>query len=400
MTVFRFARLSANLSLALALVVHATSALAGHKLAILDPLPGYDRTALGTESVFSIGLNDAGQSVGRSRGGTPPTVATLWDSSGHATALAAPAGFSLSRAFDLNASGTIVGTIETGGIGVDFRRAVRWTSPGSYDFFLADNGYYSDTNGINDNGWITGLRYDAPFDDVSFRSFVWSPDGTTRWIDPLAAGHTVELSDLNNSNAAAGFDIDQATGAYTAVTWNEATGLVALSSLGGGFDLAGDINDAGITAGVGLDASGNALGVRWNAAGNITVLASLAGAVGSDASYSIGNNGFSTGVTLFADCPDFGDITCYRATVWDAAGNPTNLNDLIDHRDGLILLSANGINANGTIFGQGLRPDGSQFAYLLSTVPEPASWAMLLAGFGLVGAAIRYDRRGGRTTMV
>lgn len=375
--------------LGLALAGQAASAAAGTKLTILDPPPGYNRTAAGTASVYSTGLNNAGQSVGRSRGGVPATVATLWDSSGAATALAAPADTSYSRAFDINNSGVIVGTIESGGTGVEFRRAVRWTSPASYDYFLADNGFYSDTFSINDNGWISGLRYDAPFDDVTFRSYIWSPDGTTRWIDPLAAGHTVELPGLNNTNIGAGFDIDQTTGVATAVRWSESGGLTVLDSLGGGYDFAGSINGLGVATGAGLDASGKFLGVRWDTAGHLMVLGQLPAAIASDASYNINDAGFSVGVSLFADCADLGDITCYRATLWDPAGNPVNLNDRIDHAGGLILLTANAINDSGMIFGQGLRPDGRQFAYLLSTVPEPSNWALIICGIALAGAVLR-----------
>ena len=32
---------------------------------------------------------------------------------------------------------------------------------------------------------------------------------------------------------------------------------------------------------------------------------------------------------------------------------------------------------------------------LLSAVPEPAHWALLIAGFGLVGGAMRRGRHGG-----
>jgi hypothetical protein len=42
----------------------------------------------------------------------------------------------------------------------------------------------------------------------------------------------------------------------------------------------------------------------------------------------------------------------------------------------------------GGDFGQGYRIDG-----LTATVPEPASWAMLIAGFGLIGGLMRRQRR-------
>ncbi len=37
-------------------------------------------------------------------------------------------------------------------------------------------------------------------------------------------------------------------------------------------------------------------------------------------------------------------------------------------------------------------------AYLIAAVPEPATWAMMLLGFGMVGAAARYRRRSANVT--
>jgi hypothetical protein len=41
---------------------------------------------------------------------------------------------------------------------------------------------------------------------------------------------------------------------------------------------------------------------------------------------------------------------------------------------------------------QFIRPNDRAFALLGSDVPEPASWAMMIAGFGLTGAAMRRRR--------
>ena len=375
----------------------AADASTNYKLTVLQPIPGYNRTAAGSAGEYSIGINNAGQTTGRSRGGpsSSPTAATSWNTNGIGIALATPTGAAYSRGYDINDKGVAVGTIAVGGVGDDFKRAVRWTTPGTYDYFLTDNGFYSDTAGINNNGWITGIQYFAPQDGVSFRAFVWSPDGTTRWISALAPGHTVTLQGINGSNVAAGFDIDQNTGAYTAVRWTEAGGLVALQAGGGGFDLAVGINDLGVATGLETNAGGSTFGARWDAAGNLIYLNQLSGAVGSDSSYGINNFGVSTGDTLFASCADSTNITCFRATIWDAAGNPTNLNDVVDPALGYTLLTANGINDHGLIFGQLLRGDGLQFAYLLTPVPEPGTWAMMLVGFGLVGAVARRRSRVG-----
>lgn len=66
------------------------------------------------------------------------------------------------------------------------------------------------------------------------------------------------------------------------------------------------------------------------------------------------------------------------------------------------------ITANATVAGQGARPSSGQpetgffargnitFETAINPVPEPASWAMMIAGFGMVGGAMR--RRKGKVT--
>jgi probable HAF family extracellular repeat protein len=83
-----------------------------------------------------------------------------------------------------------------------------------------------------------------------------------------------------------------------------------------------------------------------------------------------------------------------HAFVWD--GNAmVDLNTQLDAEAanaGWVLLSANGVNDAGAIVGQAENTvTGERHAYLLSTaaVPEPATYALLLAGLGLVGLAAR-----------
>jgi hypothetical protein len=49
------------------------------------------------------------------------------------------------------------------------------------------------------------------------------------------------------------------------------------------------------------------------------------------------------------------------------------------------------IRASDTLFDSGLGLSGVQTSVL--AVPEPSVWAMLLLGFGCVGAALRQPRR-------
>jgi hypothetical protein len=37
--------------------------------------------------------------------------------------------------------------------------------------------------------------------------------------------------------------------------------------------------------------------------------------------------------------------------------------------------------------------DGQVLSFALESVPEPGSWSLMIAGFGLVGAGVRHRRR-------
>jgi len=71
-----------------------------------------------------------------------------------------------------------------------------------------------------------------------------------------------------------------------------------------------------------------------------------------------------------------------------------DLNDLLDPQAGWILYSAQAINSSGQIVGYGSH-NGVKRAFLLTpddappAYPEPATWTMLLAGFGAVGRSMR-----------
>jgi probable HAF family extracellular repeat protein len=67
-------------------------------------------------------------------------------------------------------------------------------------------------------------------------------------------------------------------------------------------------------------------------------------------------------------------------------GEQYDLNALVPGRGDWTISRAQDINDSGHIVGQACRNGGSEcMAMLLSPVPEPAAYAMLLAGLGLVG---------------
>lgn len=88
------------------------------------------------------------------------------------------------------------------------------------------------------------------------------------------------------------------------------------------------------------------------------------------------------------------------------SGLMVDLNSLIDPSLGITLDDAFQINDSGQIlvgFNHGSRPDlGPITLGLLNlaapagAVPEPASWAMMMSGFGVIGATMRRRKRAPR----
>lgn len=75
-------------------------------------------------------------------------------------------------------------------------------------------------------------------------------------------------------------------------------------------------------------------------------------------------------------------------------GAMTDLNSLIDPASGWGLTSAFDINDAGQIVGSGTMA-GQDYAFLLTPIPEPETYAMLLAGLAVVGVAVRRHKRFG-----
>jgi probable HAF family extracellular repeat protein len=110
----------------------------------------------------------------------------------------------------------------------------------------------------------------------------------------------------------------------------------------------------------------------------------LFGDVPSDA-YDVNNSGQIVGVSALAD------RSSTRATLWNGTV-ATDLNAAFGKGPEWTLTEATGINDAGWISANGFNyVTGESHAFLLvaTLVPEPASYATMLLGVGIVGAAIR-----------
>lgn len=382
---------TAILGLAAAGLIAAPASAAEYTVTELKPLAGYVRSVLGD----SHGINASGHSVGRSVGGPSGDRAVVWNRHGTPTELATPAGTWKSQATGINGAGVAAGNLAIGAAGdIDTFRAVRWTSPGAYDHFLPDNGFASFAHAISDDGWIGGIRFTQAWDDKTYETYAWSPDGTTHWVTPTVAGARVEFYAANASNVFSGFQFNPDDGEHaTAVLWSASSGLVELAGAGGPYTAAQGINDAGIVVGSEWDGDATDTPLWWDAAHDVHLLPNLAG-YASGITTEVNNAGQIVGYSSHAGCDFVAVLACRRATLWNVDGTVTDLNDLIDPALGVTLLFASAINERGEIQGQAFNADRRLVAFTLrpAGIPEPSTWTMLIAGFGAMGAMLRRRR--------
>lgn len=338
------------------LVAMQTAGAAHFELTILTPLEGK------TTSQAQYGLNDHGTAVGTS-GGEGQRRATLWSHDGKATALAQPKHANFSRATDINDSHVVVGAVDTTGAeDLTGLRAVRWASPERYEFLLQDNGYDSDALSINDTGWVAGIR----FNGSTYDAYIASPQGHVEWPTPFSPADDFELLSINRDHVASGFDSND--DGPVAVRWSAQKGVERLALLPGGtISATASINDWGVIAGVADDADGNIRAVRWFPDGKVVALRSLDNAIYSDTQNGINNWGMSVGVTVYSGS-DPNEFNAQRATVWDARGQPTDLDKLAGKSSGYTLLTAMAINDCGVIFGDSIDRNGTRYAYRLAPI--------------------------------
>ena len=299
-----------------------------------------DLSSLGGGYREAYGINDSGQVVGYSN-----FHATIWNGT-TPTDLGALGG-SYSTALGINNAGQVVGNININSVGSpenfggSVYHATIWN--GSTPTDLGTLGRGSWANGINDSGQVVGSSH-YTLGDSATHATIWN--GTTPTDLGTLGGSYSEATGINNAGQVVGWsDYDVTAFNYHATIWNGTT-PTDLGTLGGGVSWANGINDSGQVVG--------------------------------SSHYTLGD---SAG----------------HATIWNGT-TLTDLNDFLsvsEVNEGWVLDEANGINDNGWIVGGAHNTiTGEQHAFLLTPVPEPETYAMFMAGLGLMGFIARRRKNG------
>ncbi|MBL8377776.1 MAG: DUF3466 family protein [Burkholderiales bacterium] len=237
-------------------------------------------------------------------------------------------------------------------------------------------GSYSSAISINRHGVVVGDSF-LPGDMI--RRGISFSGGTLTDLAPF-----VVASDINASGQIVG-----GTGGKAALY--SGGSILDLGTLGGAVSFAIAINDAGQVVGRAQTGTGQTHAFLYSG-GSMTDLGTLGGSFSHawdiNAVGQVVGSAAKPSLVPGAMPPEVSHAFLYEN------GTMIDLNTLLPPGSSFRSLDiAFGINDFGAIAGSGTRLDGSVGAFVLTPVPEPQTHAMLLAGLGILCAALRSRNR-------
>ncbi|SEG21849.1 PEP-CTERM protein-sorting domain-containing protein [Nitrosospira multiformis ATCC 25196] len=272
---------------------------------------------------------------------------------------------------DLNNSGQVVGGLQvpqdvplffhsyiTGPNG-EGRTPIKSLAKNESDFTVA--------YGINDAGQVAGGSWTG--EGGSNHAFITGPNGVgTIDLDLFGGNHSRAIGINNTAQVAVEAEMaDYSTRAF--ITGPNGVGMTDLGTLGGASSFVSGINDSGQVVGHSETAAGSRHAFITGPDGQDMIdLGTLGGSFSSAADINEAEQVVGSSETAAGSEHAF--ITGPHGT------GMMDLNALVHLPEGVILTTATGINNVGQVIAIG-------------TVPEPSSYALMLAGLALVGIVIR-----------
>ncbi len=359
----------------------------------------YTATALYLPSgstLGAIGLGGDGTILGQARDTLLPVIRRPDGSLQNLPTLGGNRG----SAQAINASGTIVGAGRTGNTVGTNRPYVRAADGTTTVIPIPAGDSLGVATAINDAGTVVG-QYNTP--SQHSQTFHWTAaGGTIAYATPAGLTDTYANA-INASGVTGGFGFGDAD--QFVVRWAADGTASQLAAVGDGAYFGG-LNDAGVIVGSSYHydrGSGSALtrATVWAADGTPSDVGVFGNDILSELT-DINNHGVAIGESSAA-IDVFGAVSGTRLVTWTAAGG-LQLVDFDFATLGLIATGTGSINDAGQFIANTYDPVGHRVVNVLLTpiaappppaVPEPASWALLIAGFGLSGAMLRRRRFAG-----
>lgn len=347
----------------------AFTGLAGaaqYKASLLD--------GLGGQASEARGINNAGQIVGYAMTADGVAHATLWNGS-VATALGVTAGAE-SYASAINAAGQVVGVSYTASY---TPYAILWDGTTTTELSTSVGTTGSHADGINNLGQIVGAttRAGGSFATVWNGTTATDLGGIGRGFAINDAGQVAGISYLGGDTYATIWSGESTT------TLEKNSRVVAINKFG---QVAGNTNDV-YYAETGLTSRATV----WN---GISKLDLNTDEMTGSRAYGINDSGQVVGSFDSESTAFWGNEF---AVIWNGT-IATNLNTYLDQSlldAGWVLMQAYDINATGSIVGNAYnRLTGVSRGFLMtaSAVPEPQTYALMLAGLAFFAGAVH--RRG------
>ncbi len=227
-------------------------------------------------------------------------------------------------------------------------------------------GYSTDNGRTVANRWVVN----GALPDSRNTGYDYTTWAATQLYTPANASS--KAADINNAGVVVGQTTTEES--MMATLWN-GTNATYLSNPNGGTSFASSINDAGQVVG-----TAGGFATLWDNG--------VATTLGIGQALSISGNGLIAGYSLTQDNNRF-------AALW-SNGQTIDLNSYLSEAEksaGWLLAEATGVNSQGYVVGKAINTQTGAVAGFVTPVPEPETYALMLGGLGLVGAAVRRKRK-------
>jgi uncharacterized membrane protein len=342
-------------ALTLAAICHSAQAATSYTATALGLLPG-------GHFLDAYAINDSGTITGY--GFSQDTnMGFVWQN-GQLTSLGVLPGYGTSGGYDINNQGVIAGASSG--------QAFTWQSGQMQALPMPAGATYANANAVNDAGVVVGSS--------GGNAIMWA-NGSATTLALRGDLTSATATDINNQGTVVGNGFDSWYSS-TPLIWvnGQASALSTGSRQHGG---ATGLNQANAVSGFVTQDNANEQAARWDN-GQLTLLDQLEGVTQARA-YAINDAGQVVGSSFTGG----GSI----ATLWEGT-QAIALQSLVVNGENWQLWQALDINASGQIVGWGTF-NGRAQSFLLTPVPESATWAYML--IGIVGLSATLNARQRRT---